>query len=154
METKTRIVSEGRRITWLGVWSLVWGRYQCPLWQHKRLIHTTLCFFLSNNAHRLHCGGLKRLFYSYVVSICIPRLLECVHVLHCTLGSTEQASSSSSTSLLRELCVPLVKDDMLGSTLLQELLVAALHLVSPAIHSLWPRFDPENKNLSEREREI
>lgn len=104
--------------------------------------------------HRLRCGGFMRLFYGYVALLCIPRLLECVHVLRCTLGSTEQASSSSSTSLLRELCVPLVKEDMLGSTLLQEPLVATLHLVSPAICSLWPRFNPKNKNVSACEREI
>lgn len=83
--------------------------------------------------------------YSCVVLLFIC-LLNAIHVLYCTLGSTEQASSSSSTSLLRELCVPLVKEDMLGSTLLLvEPLVAALHLVSPTISSRWPGLNSETK---------
>ncbi len=62
--------------------------------------------------------------------------LKCIKELHCTLGSMKQASSSSSTSLLRELCVPLVKEDTLGSMLLLEPLVSDLHLLSSTISSL------------------
>lgn len=64
--------------------------------------------------------------------------------LYCTLGSEVQASSSSSTSLLRELWVPLVKEDTLGSTLLQEPLVSDhLHLLSSTINSRGSRLQSD-----------
>ena len=66
----------------------------------------------------------------------------------------EQASSSSSTSLLSELCVPLVKGDMLGSMLLLEPLVSDLHLLSSTISSRGLGFQTETRREREKEREV
>ncbi|TNN81438.1 hypothetical protein EYF80_008210 [Liparis tanakae] len=54
-----------------------------------------------------------------------------------TVTYSQKANSSSSTSLLRELCVPLVKEDMLGSMLLQDPVVSDLHPLS-TISSFGP----------------
>lgn len=76
----------------------------------------------------------KLLHHCVILPLRCP--LKVIYGLYCTLGSTEQASSSSSTSLLRELCVPLVKDDTLGSILLLDPLVSDLHLLPSTISIL------------------
>lgn len=65
----------------------------------------------------------------------------------------EQASSASSISLLRELCVPLVTEDMLGSMLLLDPLVSDLHLASATVSSLRSGLHSETIQKRRRARE-
>lgn len=71
-----------------------------------------------------------------------------IQELYCTLGSMKQASSSSSFSVLRELCVPLVREEMLRSMLLLLLLdpwVSDPHLMSSSINSLCSGLQTETR---------